>query len=201
MYGPPLRRQQCMSAKSTSITQAAPQRRELPRQSAHAVVRKSAHQLRTLVAAGIDSRAHLTRVLGQHCAHGGADRPRSLNLKRVSHCHSSCTGRCTRFSNNQRKRQPAGRCTPISVNRGTTPRRSNDSRAYPSTQPHHFCTYNPRVSLHQLVQLAHTVSRKCRNAEQERALNKSKSCVTMSAHNSSQQRGANATTIRSFSGD
>ena len=107
MYGPPLQRHRGMSAKSTSITQAAPQRRELPRQSAHAVVRKSGHQLRTLVAAGIDSRAHLTRVLAQHCARGGADRPRSLNLKQVSPCHSSCTGRCTRFGNNQRKRQPA----------------------------------------------------------------------------------------------
>ena len=99
MYGPPLQR--CMSAKSTSIAQAAPQRRELPRQSAHAVVRKSAHQLRTLVAAGIDSRAHLTRVLAQHCAHGGADRPRSLNLKRVSPCHSSCPDPCAQFGNNR----------------------------------------------------------------------------------------------------
>src|SRR5208337_2444370 len=87
MYSSPLQRQRCMSAKSTSITQAAPQRRELPRQSAHAVVRKSAHQLRTLVAAGIDSRAHLTRVLGQHCAHGGADGPRRVNLKLVAPCN------------------------------------------------------------------------------------------------------------------
>ena len=95
MYGPPLQRQRCVSAKSASITQAAPQRRELPRRSAHAVVRKSAHQLRTLVTAGIDSRAHLTRVLAQHCAHGGADTPGSLNLRRVSPCHSSCAARLT----------------------------------------------------------------------------------------------------------
>jgi len=126
MYGPPLQRQRCMSAKSTSITQAAPQRRELPRQSAQAVVRKSAHQLRTLVAAGIDSRAHRTRVLAQHCAHGGADRPRSLNLKRVSPCHSSCTGPCTRFSNNQRVRNDNWRrpCKPMLVDPSTTHRRS-----------------------------------------------------------------------------
>ena len=67
---------------------------------------KFVHPLRTLVAAEIDSRVHLMRIRVQHFAHGGADRPRSLNLKRVSPCHSSCTGHCTRFSNNRRK-QPA----------------------------------------------------------------------------------------------
>ena len=105
---------------------AAPQRRELPRQSAHAVVRTFAHQLRILVAAGIDSGAHLTRVLAQHRAHGGAHRPRSLNLKRVSPCHSSCTGRCTRFSNNQRARNGNWQspCPPTLVDARTTQCRS-----------------------------------------------------------------------------
>ena len=190
MYGPPLQRQRCMSAKSTPITQAAPQRRELPRQSAHAVVRKSAHQLRTLVAAGIDSRAHLTRVLAQHCAHGGADRPRSLNLKRVSPCHASCTGRCTRFSNNQRVRNDNWRrpCKPMLVDPSTTHRRSARTIAgYIHCQTNHFCTHNPPVSPHQLVQLARASFRpNAATPNRNEHLSMQKNCVMMAAQNASQ---------------
>ena len=54
---PPLQRQRCMSAKSTSIAQAAPQRRELPRQSAHAV-----SKVRTLAAHSCCSRNRQPRA-------------------------------------------------------------------------------------------------------------------------------------------
>jgi hypothetical protein len=68
---------------------------------------KFVHPLRTLLAAEIGSRVHPMRTRVQRLGHGGADRPRSLNLKRVSPYHSSCTGHYRRFSNNRRKQQPA----------------------------------------------------------------------------------------------
>ena len=190
MYGPPLQRQRFMSAKSTSISQAVPQRRELPRQSAHAVVRTFAHQLRTLVAAGIDSGAHLTRVLAQHRAHGGAHRPRSLNLKRVSPCHSSCTGRCTRFSNNQRARNGNWQspCPPTLVDPRTTQCRSARTTAgyiHCPTEPLQ-CAQPVRIAARPLGNSRATVSRNCRNTEPKRAHNCNKNCVTMAAHDASQ---------------
>ena len=62
-----------------------------------------------------DSHVHLLRILAQHPAHGGADRPRSVTLEPVSRCHSSCTGRCTRFGNNPRMRNGNWQrlCTPL----------------------------------------------------------------------------------------
>jgi len=62
-------------------TRASPQCHELPLQPTHAVVLKFLHELYVLVAAGTDSRVHLLRILAQYCAHGGADRPRRVNLK------------------------------------------------------------------------------------------------------------------------
>src|ERR1039458_4000644 len=41
--------------------------------------------MRSLVATGIGSRVHLMRIRTQQCAHDGADRPRSSNLKRAVH--------------------------------------------------------------------------------------------------------------------
>jgi hypothetical protein len=63
---------------------------------------KFVHPLRTLVAAEIDSHVHLMRMRVQHLAHDGADRPSSLNVKRVSPCRSSCTTHCRPFCNNGR---------------------------------------------------------------------------------------------------
>ncbi len=169
MYGPPLQRQRFMSAKSTSISQAVPQRRELPRQSAHAVGRTFAHQLRILVAAGIDSGAHLTRVLAQHREHGGAHRPRSLNLKRVSPCHSSCTGRCTRFSNNQRARNGNWQspCPPTLVDPRTT-----QCRAARTIAGYIHCPTEPLLYAQPALAgappcatRARTISRNCRNTD------------------------------------
>ncbi len=79
-----------------------------------------------LVATGISSRVQMMRILAQHCAHGGADRPRSLNLKRVAPCRSSCTSPCTRFGNSQRVSYNNWRrmCTPILREPRTTQRRS-----------------------------------------------------------------------------
>ena len=76
--------------------------------------------------AGIDSRVHLIRILAQNCAHGGADRRRSLNLKRVAPCHSSCTSPCTRFGNSQRVSNNNWRrmCAPMLVDQSTTQRRA-----------------------------------------------------------------------------
>ena len=62
-------------------TRASPQCHELPLQPTHAVVLKFLHELYVLVAAGTDSRVHLLRIFAQHRAHGGADRPRRVNLK------------------------------------------------------------------------------------------------------------------------
>ncbi len=55
-----------------------------------AAVWKFANLLHILPAAGTNSHVHLMRILAQHCAHGGAER--------VSPCHSSCTGPCTRLA-------------------------------------------------------------------------------------------------------
>ena len=136
MYGSPLHRQQCMSPKSTSITRASPQCHDFRCNQHTAVVWKFAHQLHILVATGIDSRVHLMRILAQHCAHGGADRPRSLNLKRVAPCHSSCTSPCTRFGNNQRVSnnnwQRMCHTDAGGSVHNTAPRRSNDSRVHSS---------------------------------------------------------------------
>jgi hypothetical protein len=60
---------------------ASPQCHELPLQPAHAVVLKFLHERYVLVANATDSRVHLLRILAQHRAHGGADRPRRVNLK------------------------------------------------------------------------------------------------------------------------
>jgi len=78
---------------------ASPQCHEPSLQPTQALVLKFLHELYVLVAAGTDSRVHLLRILTQHRAHGGADRPRSVTLESVSTCHPSCTGPCTRFGN------------------------------------------------------------------------------------------------------
>ena len=93
---------------------------------------KFVHPLRTLVAAEIHSRVHLMRIRVQHFPYGGADGPRSLNLKRVSPCHSSRTGYCTQFSNNRRKQQPAAAVhSDIGESvHNAAPHRSNDNRAH-----------------------------------------------------------------------
>jgi hypothetical protein len=72
MYGSPLHRQQCMSPKSTSITRASPQCHDFRCNQDTAIVWKFAHPVHILVAAEIDSRAHLTRIHAPHCTHGGA---------------------------------------------------------------------------------------------------------------------------------
>jgi hypothetical protein len=68
----------------------------------------------------------MIRILAQHCAHGVADRPRSLNLKRVAPCHSSCTSPCTRFGNSQRVRNDNSQrvCPPTLMDPRTTQCRS-----------------------------------------------------------------------------
>jgi hypothetical protein len=146
------------------------------------LTRSSYTRLRTLLAAEIGSRIHPMRRRVQHLGHGGADRPRSLNLKRVSPCHSSCTGHCTRFSNNRHRLY-----TPIAVNQCTTPRRSKDSRVYPSTQPHHCCTQNSHLPAYQLAQLARTLACNCRNTERKRMRTRHKHSSTTAAHDASQQ--------------
>src|SRR5208283_2712791 len=94
-----------------------------------AAVWKFASLLHILPAAGTNSHVHLMRILAQHCAHGGAGRRYSLNLERVSPCHSSCTSPYTRFGNNLRERndnwQPV--CTPLLPAQCTPQSRSNDS--------------------------------------------------------------------------
>ena len=151
---------------------------------------KFAHPLRILVAAGIDSRVHLMRILVQHCAHGGADRPRSLNLKRVSPCHSSCTGPCTRFGNNQRVSNNNWQrlCTPMLVDQCTTQRRAARTIAGYIHRPTEPLLYAQpaRVAAPACATRARTVSRNCRNTEPERALSRYKNCVIMAAHNASQ---------------
>ena len=142
---------------------------------------KFVHPLRTLLAAEIGSRMHPMRRRVQHLGHGGADRPHSLNLKRVSPCHSSCTGHCTRFSNNRQRL-----CFPISVAQCTTPHRSNDSRAYPSTQPHHCCTNNSHLPASQLAQLARPLACNCRNTERKRTRTRHKHSSTTAAREASQ---------------
>jgi hypothetical protein len=63
---------------------ASPQCHELSLQPTHAVVPKFLHELCILVAAGIDRHVLLIRKLARHHAHGGADRPRSSDLKPAS---------------------------------------------------------------------------------------------------------------------
>src|SRR5271157_2350084 len=66
---------------------------------------KVVNQLRTLVAAGIDSHMRLMLILVQRCAHGGTGRPHSLTLKRVSPRHWSYAGPCTWFVNNRLRKE------------------------------------------------------------------------------------------------
>ena len=98
----PLDRQRYISPKSSDITRASPQFHDFRRNQDTAVVRTFAHQMCIRVATGIGSHVETVRILAQHCTHGGADRPCSLNLKRVARCHSSCTSPCTRRGNSQR---------------------------------------------------------------------------------------------------
>ena len=87
--------------KSTSITRASPQCRDFRCNQDTAEVWMFAHLLHALVASGIDSRVHLTRILAQHSAHSCPSRLRSLALKPVSPpCHSPCTSPCARFGYN-----------------------------------------------------------------------------------------------------
>jgi hypothetical protein len=148
---------------------------------------KFVHPLRTLVAAEIDSRVYLMRIRVQHFPRGGAERPRSLNLKRVSPCHSSSTGQCTRFSNNRRRQPVLALHSDIGESVHKQPRRANDSRAYPSTQPHHCCTHNSPLPAHQLAQLARTLACNYRNTERKRTCTRHKHWSTAAAHDASQQ--------------
>jgi len=69
----------------------------------------------------------------------------------------------------------------------TAPRRSKDSRVHSSPKPNHFCAHNPRVSPHQLVQLAcaqpPAIAGTSNRNEQ---LGLYKNCVIMAAHIASQ---------------
>src|SRR5271157_153931 len=94
---------------------------------------KVVHQLRTLVAAGIDSHMRLMLILVQRCAHGGTGRPHSLTLKRVSPRHWSYAGPCTWFVNNGCVRNNNWRMrTPMLVDQSTAQRpcRSNVGRIH-----------------------------------------------------------------------
>src|SRR5208337_4761798 len=62
----------CMSPKNTSITRASPQCHDFRCNQDTAIVWTFAHPVHILVAAGIDSRVHLTRIHAPHCTHGGA---------------------------------------------------------------------------------------------------------------------------------
>ena len=93
----------------------------------------------------------LIRIRVQHFAHGGADGPAQFESQTsftlplvlaLATAHGSAT---TGADNRQRL------CTPISVNQCTTPRRSNDSGACPSPQPHHCCTHNSHLPAYELA--------------------------------------------------
>ncbi len=161
---------------------------------------KFVHQLRTLVAAEIDSRVYLMRIRVQHFPRGGAERPRSLNLKRVSPCHSSSTGQCTRFSNNRRKQPVLALHSDIGESVHKQLRRSKDSRAYPSTQPHHCCTHNSHLPAYQLAQLARPLACNCRNTERKRTPTRHRHCSTTAVHDASQQGSPVSQVLRRFSG-
>ena len=136
MYGSPLQRQRCMSAKSTSITRASPQRHELPWQSAHAAVRKSAHQLRILVAAGdrqpraSDARP-CTALCARRCRQTAQfESQTSFTLPLVLHWPLHAVQQ-------QPAREERQLATDVHTNAGgsvhnTPPRRSNDSRVHSS---------------------------------------------------------------------
>src|SRR5208283_4463411 len=139
-----------------------------------AAVWKFASLLHILPAAGTNSHVHLMRILAQHCAHGGAGRRYSLNLERVSPCHSSCTSPYTRFGNNLRERndnwQPV--CTPLLPAQCTPQSRSNDSLVSSQRPTEPMLYAQPARARRSLAQLSRTLSRNCRNTEPERALNR-----------------------------
>ena len=106
-------------------------------------------------------------------------------------CHSSCTGPCARFGNNQRVSNNNWQrmCTPMLVDQShnTAPLRSNDSRVHSSPKPNHCCAHSPRVSPHQLVQLARAQFRPtAATPNRNEQLSMYKNCVIMAAHNASQ---------------
>ena len=71
--------------------------------------------------------------------------------------------------------------------RNIAPRRSNDSRVNSLPKPNHFFTHNPRVPLHQLVQLARAPFRPtAATPNRNEQLSLYKNCVIMAAHNASQ---------------
>src|SRR5271157_3511336 len=83
----------------------------------------------------------------------------------------------------------------------TAPRRSNDSRVHSSPKPNHCCAHSPRVSPHELVQLARAQFRPtAATPNRNEQLSMYKNCVILAAHITSQQRAASDATPRSFFG-
>ena len=106
------------------------------------------------------------------------------------------------------RQQPARKlqqlATAVPTNAGgsahnTVPRRSNDSHAHSSPKPNHYCTHSPRVSPHQLVQLARAQFRPTAATPNENEqLTKYKNCAIIAAHNAFQVVRVRVTTVPSF---
>ena len=200
MYGFPLHRQRCMSPKSTSITRASPQRHDFRCNQDTTVVRKFAHLV-----------------------HSRCSRNRQPRASNAHPCTAMCTRRCrptTQFESQTSvtlplvlhqpmhtvRQQPARTeqqlATDVHTDAGgsvhnTPPRRSNDCRVHSSLKPNHCCAHSPRVSPHQLVQLARTVAQLPEIQNKTSAQHKQE-LRTMTAHNASQLRGASVATCPSF---
>ena len=118
---------------------------------------------------------HLTRILAQHCAHGGADRPHSLNLKRISPCHSSCTGPCARFGNSQSVNNNWQLCTTMPVDQSTKPRAARTIAVHIHRPTEPLLYAQPAlVGAPACATRARTLSRNCRNTYPKRALNRTR---------------------------
>ena len=115
------------------------------------------HRHRTL-SMSRESAVHLRRqhrqppkamcVLARHRACGGTRPPRSLDLERVSPCHSSCKSPCTRLRNNQPLTTCNCRrvCTPSLPSRCTGMAISTTAVTQLCVQPNHGRAHNPRHS-------------------------------------------------------
>jgi len=159
-------------------------------QPAQSAVWKFAHLVHILVAAGIDSRVHLTRILTQHFARGGADlttqseSQTSYTLHLVLH-HPMHT---VRQQPARKKQRVATAVRAILVDQRTTKRRAaRTTTVYIHRAPAPLLHENSRVSPHQLSQLARAQFRPtAATPNRNEQLRMYKNCVIMAAHIASQ---------------